>query len=128
MRPVLSAPSTSLPAFHFQTPLEIRSYHPSFFVIGDLRSNRSIPSAQRSEALIFIIHRFLEEPAVADDFNSPNRIGTFTLAPSDTSQENIDTEEEKQLAEQLKAQRLKFVAELRASQATTEATQGEKVF
>lgn len=51
-------------------------------------------SKQRAEAFLFILHRLLETPSVAQDWDTPGRIGDFVLQATDTSHENQDTEEE----------------------------------
>lgn len=85
-----------------------------------LRSpSKAIPSEQRCEAFLYLIHRFLETPglAAADFHQRLPAEQRLHLDRRDCSEENIDNPEETQFAAEMKSFRDAFVEKCKAEDA-----------
>lgn len=81
----------------------------------------TIPSEQRSQAFLWLVHRFLETPElVAVDFaNGEAKLPSdqlLNLSRQDCSNENVDPPEEMEFAEKMQKFREEFIEKYKAEE------------
>ncbi|KAK9897574.1 hypothetical protein P389DRAFT_58571 [Cystobasidium minutum MCA 4210] len=101
-------------------------YFPEGFLLSDLfypgdDVTNTIPSEQRSQAFLYLVHRFLETPElVASDFaNGEAKLPSdqlLDLSRRDCSEENQDTSEEVGFAEKMQKFREDFIEKYKAEE------------
>lgn len=89
------------------------------FLFSDVTN--TIPSEQRSQAFLWLVHRFLETPElVAVDFaNGEAKLPSdqlLKLSRQDCSDENVDPPEELEFAEKMQTFREEFIEKYKAEE------------
>lgn len=85
-------------------------------IVVNLQTFR-VASYYRANIFLWLVHRFLEDPAVATDFKSSPNISTLEYQLCDPALENVDTEEEIAYGQTAKAARQDVVAKLQQEKA-----------